>query len=311
MLMATACSGADGDVRHELVQAAADWSGARLAAVLLRGITEDELRQGTSELHAAHPGPSPFVLPPLPNALFQRDLAAWVGDLAVLAEPALPARLGERALSSVLHAGVATWRDRTLDVDGGVGPANLEGGDVAVLAPGVVAVGVSERTTWAGATALAESLFRNAAASRVIVGQLPRARRFMHLDTVFTMADVDTAVAFEPVVAPMRAVSLRPGGRRGAVEVRPEVSFVDAVAVALGVRRLRLVGGACEAEQRTCGYNVVALRPGVVVAYAHNSRVNDALDRAGIEVVPTPGTELVKAGGGPHCMTRPLVRAES
>ena len=92
-------------------------------------------------------------------------------------------------------------------------------------------------------------------------------------------------------------------------------SQMDAVlARAAGIDSFRVIspGASDEAEalrelaRDSC--NVVALAPGRVIGYAHNQRANDALRKAGIEVVETPGVELVRGRGGSHCMTCPVTR---
>jgi arginine deiminase len=65
---------------------------------------------------------------------------------------------------------------------------------------------------------------------------------------------------------------------------------------------------AAERELWSDAYNVLALAPGVVVAYDRNERTNDALRRHGIEVLTFPGAELGRGRGGPRCMSCPLNR---
>ncbi|MCI0488123.1 MAG: arginine deiminase family protein [Blastocatellia bacterium] len=63
-------------------------------------------------------------------------------------------------------------------------------------------------------------------------------------------------------------------------------------------------------ELRWQGANVVQLGPGRVIAYEHNIYTNEALKRAGVEVLTFPGELLSIRNGGPHCLLMPLVRNE-
>ncbi len=136
----------------------------------------------------------------------------------------------------------------------------------------------------------------------------------MHLDTVFTLLDRDKATAYSQVVDGIRAISLRPGSQaRHRSTSREEKDLLSAVADALGVPKLHVVatGGDAyqqEREQWDDGNNVVALEPGVVVAYERNTFTIAKMREAGVEVIPIEGFELGKGRGGGHCMTCPLVR---
>jgi arginine deiminase len=135
----------------------------------------------------------------------------------------------------------------------------------------------------------------------------------MHLDTVFTLLDRDKATAYPKVVDGIRAVSLRPGKTEGTLDVREDKDLLSAVADALGVPKLHVVatGGDAyqqEREQWDDGNNVVALEPGVVVAYERNTFTIAKMRNAGVEVVTIEGFELGKGRGGGHCMTCPVER---
>ena len=193
------------------------------------------------------------------------------------------------------------------------GRASLEGGDVMPIGNGTVLVGLSERTQAPMIEHLARSLFSKKAADRIIVAQMSRDRAHMHLDTVFTMLDVDRVTVFPDVVNRMEAYSIRPGDKKAMFYVTKEKNFLGAVADALGVDRLEVVptgGDSYEAarEQWDDGNNILTLRPGVVIAMNRNAFTNRNFRKAGIDVLEFEGSELSRGRGGGHCMTCPLFR---
>ena len=284
----------------------------RLASVLMAGMTFNELPSATRTdvslvLRMHHGGD--FVIDPLPNLVFTRDSSIWVGPRIVIPSLALAARVREASLTDLIYAHHPRFTGVRRAYESRTAP--VEGGDVLLLAPGVVAVGVGERTTPAGAEALARSLFDDDLAGTVLAVPLARERAQMHLDTVCTMVDTDALVMYANVVDTLSAFTIArtPDG----VKISDEAPFVDAAAAAMGIDKLRVIGTGldpvvAEREQWDDGNNTLALEPGVVVAYAHNARTNARLEDAGIEVLTIAAPELGTGRGGPRCMSCPAAR---
>jgi arginine deiminase len=289
-----------------------------LATRLTGGITVLELPGEIKSAIGPALGPTDFVLPPLPNQLFTRDTSAWLYGGVSFNPMFWPARQLETLNVEAIYRFHPRFRDAGFQIwfggaDHDWGTARMEGGDMMPVGDGVVLIGMGERSTAKAVSILARTMFEAGAARLVLGAQMPRDRAAMHLDTVFTFCDHDIATLYEPVVDQIRPILFTPGGPAGVQAKVSERAFLDEVKDALGVERLKLVptaGDEFEAErtQWDDGNNVVALEPGVVVAYERNEATNAKLSKAGIEVLPIAGQELGRGRGGGHCMTCPIIR---
>jgi len=314
----------------------------RLAALLIEGVLA-----GPDAVEAG--GRRFFDLAPLPNYFFQRDSQVVLGDRVICPSMATEAREREPLLSRTLfnyHPALQGYADLfEIDVPPVAAPhhapqypyASLEGGDVLVVSPEIILVGLSERSNRRGVEVLAEYLRREETPFRhLILVEMPPKRSYMHLDTVFTLIDRHTCLAHLPVI--------QPGGREAAhvyyvdllareltFAVRPSLlQALEGVGLELDVVPCGGAAGAIDQqrEQWTDGANAFALAPGVILLYRRNRKTIEELGRRGFRVLteeevvagvhdlvgggPTVVTlaanELSRARGGPRCMTMPIER---
>jgi arginine deiminase len=303
-------------LRTYLDSALRDQSPEQLSLFLTAGVRNDEVRGGhglvTSLL--AH---DDFLIDPLPNLLFTRDSSVWIRDRVAITSLAMPARERETQLTELIYtehprfAGTATihgWQRE-----------HVEGGDVLLLAPGVIAVGVGERTTPAGAERLARQLFGADLAHTVLAVPIAQERATMHLDTVCTMVDVDKIVMYPNVADSLMAHAVTVADRTGdadgdlVLQVADAEPFLVAAAKAMSIDTFHQIDTGldpvtAEREQWDDGNNTLAVSPRVAVAYERNIETNARLEEAGIEVVKISGSELGSGRGGPRCMSCPVSR---
>jgi len=326
-----------GPAAVDAVIAALDKMNAdELATHLIGGVTRAELMHFADKdleshsLTATATPDSDFILPPLPNHLFTRDSSCWIYNGVSLNPMHFASRQLETVNIGVIYrfhpmfrsAEFEFWYPATdhsdehdeFDIQD-FGRAALEGGDVMPIGNGAVLIGLSERTTPRMAEMLAQRLFEKGAATRVIAAEMEKKRAFLHIDVVFTFMDRDVVTIYPKAVDAIHAYSVRPGNNPWALDIRPEKSFLGAIADAVGLKEKELhvvtTGGdeaQQEREQWDSGNNVVALEPGVVVAYSKNVYSNKKYREAGIDVIEIDGFEVGKGRGGGHCMTCPLQR---
>ena len=260
-----------------------------------------------------------LIVDPIPNLYFTRDTFSVIGSGVSLNSMTKPARRREALFAQTIFAYHPDYLEPHLWYTPSEGP-RIEGGDILVLSPTTVAIGVSERTEAAAIDAIAKRLLwaeQDERFDRVMAFSIPETRAFMHLDTVFTQVDVDTFTVHPNILSMMEVYELTRGREAGEVRVRHlDGALERTMAEALGLPSVRLIkcGGedpiAAAREQWNDGSNTLAVRPGRVYVYQRNSVTNDILYAAGLELLEIPSAELSRGRGGPHCMSMAFIRDE-
>ncbi len=295
-----------------------------LAEFFICGLHRDEIEgeRGGRSLSYYTGDALPFYVPPLPNLYFTRDPGSVIGRGLALNSMKAPARRRESRLLKVLfdhHPLFACG-----DLPCWYAPdeaASLEGGDILILSARTLVIGCGSRSSSVSIETLAKRLFYGAdneggdGVREILVIRLPDKRAYMHLDTVFTMMDVDKFTIYPGIADALKVFRLSPGGD-GQVKISSCDSLSEALCRSLKLPAVQIIpsgggrGFTAEREQWNDSTNTLALAPGKVVTYKRNRVSNDALRKHGIEVLEIEGSELVRGRGGAHCMTMPLYREE-
>ena len=277
-----------------------------------------------------------YDLPPLPNLYFTRDASMVVNSGVIIGSMRHTVRWTEEILMKALFTYHPLLANEGVIYDGSEerrAGYTIEGGDVHVLRPDLVVIGMSERSTPGAFDVIAEQLTRHGVRD-ILTVIIPTERAMIHLDMIFTMIDREHCVIFPPsfVGATRCPVLHYHAGKLGMREMPNLFAALREVDLPLepifcgGTRRTLQ-----EREQWSSGCNFVSVRPGVILGYSRNEITYEELQReAGYSIIDGlefltgeseieegekaailfEGAELVRGGGGSRCMTMPMVRED-
>jgi arginine deiminase len=274
-----------------------------LAQVLVTGLAPEEFRPGRGVVFGLLDRYD-FVIPPLPNLAFLTDTSAWIGPAVAVASLAEQTRYREAALLRTLYGHHPRFAGSPCVYGPGLEP--LDGGDVLQLGPGVVAIGLTDRTTPAAVERLAGELFEAGLVESVLVVPLRQLPAGTSLATVCTVIDTGTVLMFPALGYVLQAHVIT--SCAGELRVSRPTPLLESMAQAMGTEALTVISTgidppAASQHQWDDGGNALAIDRRLMVCYERNVETNARLEAAGVEVVRVPGSELGSARGGPRAMS--------
>ena len=288
-----------------------------MVAAMMAGVRKDQLRGSGGRLGdylANLEDGYPFAVDPMPNLYFTRDPFATIGTGVSIHKMHTPTRNRETLFGKFIFEHHPEYRNAPRWYDRGE-TSSLEGGDILVLSPEVLAVGISQRTREDSIDTLAEAVLSyDGTFRKVLAFNIPKTRSFMHLDTVFTMVDRDKFTVHPNILSSITVFVMELDENRK-MKIRQENGRLeDILKEHLHLDKVTLIpcgqGSEIDAarEQWSDGSNTLAIAPGEVVVYSRNYVTNRSLEEAGIRIHTIPSAELSRGRGGPRCMSMPLWR---
>ncbi len=286
---------------------------------LMAGVRKDEIpkliNKSLADITDAN---YPFVLDPMPNLYFTRDPFATIGSGITLNRMKTHVRNRETIFSKYIFENHPRFKDADIPIwFNRKETFSLEGGDILVLNPKVIAVGFSARTDAVAIEKFAEKIiYSDQGFETVLAFDIPKKRAFMHLDTVFTMVDYDKFTIHPEVEGSLTVYSITRSQRfYGELFIEKEELTLEKLLLKyLELDKINLIrcagGNAIDAarEQWNDGSNTLAIAPGEVIVYARNYVTNKLLEEHGVKTHVMSCSELSRGRGGPRCMSMPLIR---
>ena len=258
----------------------------------------------------------PFAIDPMPNLYFTRDPFATIGNAVSLNHMYSDTRNRETLYGKYIFKHHPVYGGNVELVYNREETTRIEGGDELVLSKDVLAVGISQRTDAASIEKLLVNIFKkNVGFKKVIAFEFANNRKFMHLDTVFTMVDYDKFTIHPEIEGDLRVYSVTYENEKLHI-TEEKGDLAELLAKNLGIDKVHLIrcgGGntvAAAREQWNDGSNTLTIAPGVVVVYDRNVVTNKILEEYGLRLIKIRGSELVRGRGGPRCLSMPFEREE-
>ena len=307
----------DQRTRDRLEEYLGEMPDREMVAAMMAGVRKSQLRDRGGSLGdylSAAEDEYPFAVDPLPNLYFTRDPFATIGTGVSIHKMHTATRNRETLFGKFIFAHHPVYRNAPQWYDRGE-TTSLEGGDILVLSPKVLAVGISQRTREDSIDTLAQTVLSQSKTFRkVLAFNIPKSRSFMHLDTVFTMVDYDKFTVHPNILSSI-TVFVMELDENGKMQIRQEDGRLeDILKEHLELDSVTLIpcgrGSEIDAarEQWSDGSNTLAIAPGEVVVYSRNYVTNRSLEEAGVRIHVIPSAELSRGRGGPRCMSMPLWR---
>ena len=310
----------DDRLRESLAEYLGKMPDKEMVSAMMAGIRKSQLRQGGAKLGdflAAAEDDYPFVVDPMPNLYFTRDPFAVIATGVSIHKMHTATRNRETLFGKFIfehnpeYMHAPRWYDRGET-------SSLEGGDILILSPEVLAVGISQRTREDSIDTLAESIltYEKTNFKKILAFNIPKSRSFMHLDTVFTMVDRDKFTVHPNILSSITVFVMELDENRKIAIRQEEGRLEEILKEHLHLDSVTLIpcgqGSEIDAarEQWSDGSNTLAIAPGEVVVYSRNYVTNRSLEEAGIKIHTIPSAELSRGRGGPRCMSMPLWRED-